>query len=603
MSSLSSAENKYFLNKQELIQLVLLVGGVSLSDDDLCLLQSSRLLITFWRDNQEYFLREDITVLIPWIQAPILSNSLRQIKKHSLFEFNENIRLQLGVHTFVDINTQPKSSNPSFFAAIKNLIRYGALNLSDTEITDCETIPYFDHAEIYTNSYGIKEFVVQQKLRDTLTRVESIGQFARSASYMGSKKSLVPFLIEALSNVLPPEGMVVDLMCGSGIAASSFARIWPTIASDAQAFCRILAVVQGGGYTLSRAQKLLPQIILDSKENFKLLQNKLSSYIQNEDRIFHGGVDDIITEYQDFIKSYFLFPESNAGGNWDPYSEVSIRRENPFLFPYLLFTAYFANVYFGVRQCLEIDSLRYAIDKIKDPHDREWALGSLVATVSLNGTTYGGHFAQPPVKSVSDINDNNCYKIIEKRNKSITQDFRIRFLSLATESERNKYSISKQEGPWQKAITDISLTVVPGRPLLVYLDAPYTREEYSRYYHLLETLVNYNYPSSVGLGKIPDKAKGERFKSEFFTREQDTINLIFIRIISTIVDKGWYCAWSYSDSGTACMCSVIEGVKNISRCNVITYCAPHSYKSQGGHGSRSKKVGEYLIIFKKDMYA
>ena len=39
------------------------------------------------------------------------------------------------------------------------------------------------------------------------------------------------------------------------------------------------------------------------------------------------------------------------------------------------------------------------------------------------------------------------------------------------------------------------------RPSVVYADPPYTRDHYSRYYHLLDTLLLYDYPDPVGKGQ------------------------------------------------------------------------------------------------------
>ena len=46
---------------------------------------------------------------------------------------------------------------------------------------------------------------------------------------------------------------------------------------------------------------------------------------------------------------------------------------------------------------------------------------------------------------------------------------------------------------------------------LVYLDPPYSTENYSRYYHIAETLVNYDYPECRFKGCYRD----DRFKSSF----------------------------------------------------------------------------------------
>ena len=42
---------------------------------------------------------------------------------------------------------------------------------------------------------------------------------------------------------------------------------------------------------------------------------------------------------------------------------------------------------------------------------------------------------------------------------------------------------------------------------MVYADPPYTTDQYSRYYHLYETLLLYDYPEAVGVGRYrPDRS-------------------------------------------------------------------------------------------------
>lgn len=74
------------------------------------------------------------------------------------------------------------------------------------------------------------------------------------------------------------------------------------------------------------------------------------------------------------------------------------------------------------------------------------------------------------------------------------------------------------DGPWKQALERMKPFVSLNS--LVYLDAPYKRNEYSRYYHVLETMVKYDYPSSENKGHISSKSKGERFATEFFTKKQ-----------------------------------------------------------------------------------
>jgi adenine-specific DNA-methyltransferase len=50
----------------------------------------------------------------------------------------------------------------------------------------------------------------------------------------------------------------------------------------------------------------------------------------------------------------------------------------------------------------------------------------------------------------------------------------------------------------------------------VYADPPYTRDQYSRYYHVYETLYKYDYPSIQGIGRTPSR----RFQTVFSQKSQ-----------------------------------------------------------------------------------
>jgi adenine-specific DNA-methyltransferase len=53
-------------------------------------------------------------------------------------------------------------------------------------------------------------------------------------------------------------------------------------------------------------------------------------------------------------------------------------------------------------------------------------------------------------------------------------------------------------------------------PAVIYADPPYTDDHYSRYYHLWETLVLYDYPTVSGKGQY----RPDRFASPFSLRTQ-----------------------------------------------------------------------------------
>ncbi|MFC1693025.1 hypothetical protein ACFL1R_05935, partial [Candidatus Latescibacterota bacterium] len=243
-------------------------------------------------------------------------------------------------------------------------------------------------------------------------------------------------------------------------------------------------------------------------------------------------------------------------------------------------------------QSVQIDSLRFAIDQLQDEKGKKWAMGALITTLSDLGTIYGGHFAQPKVKNYSDMTLRKLSNVIETRSSSIFHEFMVRLRILSEQNQSLSENIEIVPGPWADALSALD-GKIENESVLVYLDAPYTREEYSRYYHVLETLVSYNYPSCTGIGLTPKPE--ERFRSEFFKRDAKQIANVLIKIITSILQRDWFCAWSYSDSGSANICEVINSVCYKIASDVKSFSVPSVHKSQGG--AKPKNVTEYLIIF------
>ncbi len=500
--------------------------------------------------------------------------------------------------TMVDI--LPMSSrmqiDPVFYAAARNLMTFICKLVDDSETENTTSLDYFLPGRVSTSSDQVRRYIERQKRRADLTYLSHASQFANTAYYMGSKRMLRAFLVEAIAEVLPDDGTVVDLMCGSGAASGAFNKVWNTIASDAQEFCTTLALVQGGGFSAGQAQKLLDLILPIARDHANILRGKLLYFLQWEDRILHGDTGaKLLSEYERFVMSFPTYPHGTAHGGWDPLQEVAMRKKDIHLYPYCLFVAYYANLYFGLRQSVEIDSLRYALDQVKDAVEKQWGMGALIATLSSLGTTYAGHFAQPVATSTRPLSLQTFSKILEIRSFSIIHEFSVRLLSLAAESERSKNPIEVIPGRWSDTMPVLDKILDNRKRTLVYLDAPYTREEYSRYYHILETIVSYGYPSCIGVGKIPDKQAKERFRSEFFTKDKAKFEAALVKIIAEVLSRGWICAWSYSDSGKASIVTVVEQVLGNVDCRARSFSVPYEHKSQGGKSP--KKVIEYLVIF------
>jgi Cof subfamily protein (haloacid dehalogenase superfamily) len=585
----SSRLQSIFISEGNVLDFCYEVFGRIVDVSKLQFIISLSLLPVYRFGKQNLILKSDLASFLDLFITPEGKDTIRP-RYEKLFE-QDTIRI--NSYTSIDLLHEDFATVPTFFSATRNLISEHKALVNPVNKAEL-SMPYFPGARLTTLSKKVFEFAKVQLDREKKADINATSQLAGSANYLGSKRALCGFLVEGISSVLTESGVVVDLMCGSGVASGAFSRIWKTYSSDAQQFCRILAVIHGGGFDRTKAQDLISRILPIFKQHFNDLQRHLADAIEREDKLFRRNTDEsLLQDYKLFLRNFPTLSNENSTTHWNVQKEVNRRREDHSFYPYCLFTTYFSNVYFGLRQSLEIDSLRFSIDQLQDENEKNWALGALIATVSSLGTTYGGHFAQPPVRNYNDITLRNLSSIIDKRLPSITHEFAVRLLNLSEHSQNSHRSIEIVPGPWRKALSILD-DKLGGEPVLVYVDPPYTREEYSRYYHVLETLVLYNYPSRTGIGLTPKP--GDRFKSEFFTRVETQVVDALASIIINILQRGWFCAWSYSGSGAANIYQVISSVYHKTTCDIKSYSAPFVHQSHG-RGRQRKKVTEYLIIF------
>lgn len=232
---------------------------------------------------------------------------------------------------------------------------------------------------------------------------------------------------------------------------------------------------------------------------------------------------------------------------------MGLFRENPLLRPACLMTAYYANVYFGLRQAIDLDSLRAAIDELpgNDPvaaRKRVHYLAALIhtASVSTSGTS---HFAQPRALR----KDSELLAMARRRRIDVLETFRdfcgeiSRALVMVDPGEGNR-ALCAEYGSLIRDEPSGSQWAPEARADLVYMDPPYTSDNYSRFYHVLEVLARYDYPAldrdargCVTVGRYPEI--GYRFQS-LFCRPR-TVEAEFARVIAASAGSGAKLVISY----------------------------------------------------------
>jgi len=206
-----------------------------------------------------------------------------------------------------------------------------------------------------------------------------------------------------------------------------------------------------------------------------------------------------------------------------------------------LFSRIYPNTYIGVAQAIEIDSIVQSIGKaVRDgtlsADQRRWlqiALGR--AILKCSSTT--GHFAQflrPKHGSFRTFLAQRRRRIWEEWLESIEL-----LCPVGTASWRIQNRVFNED-----ALSLIRrLRRMRVRPSVIYADPPYTDDQYSRFYHLLETLLIYDYPRVSGNGLY----RRNRFQTSFSLRSK--VTSAFRDFVSGVRGVGADLILSYPSNG------------------------------------------------------
>lgn len=328
--------------------------------------------------------------------------------------------------------------------------------------------------------------------------------------YMGNKAKLLDFIIPEIEKITNPGDIVCDLMsgtCSVGYALKSRNIIY---ANDIQYYSYIISK-----FLLSDIEPISVEVAhveLDKLYNDNLATKKYSFFIDN-----------------------------------------------------------YTDTYFSGEQCLEIDSLRYAIENADKKYFEFYLICLMNAMCKAQSTP--GHFAQymnKENKRIVALRQLSVYKLFYEKIK----DFSSFDLSNLGNKCFNEDCVSFLENE------DLS------NVKCIYIDSPYTNDQYSRFYHILETVCKYDHPTL----NFKAKYRTDRVKSEFCYK--GSVLKEFEKIISLISRKNIKIVISYSNHGVVPPEEILEIGRKYYANSTIKYL-------DYGHSSQGKgtiSIKEVLII-------
>jgi len=313
----------------------------------------------------------------------------------------------------------------------------------------------------------------------------------RPIHYLGSKLRIVNQICELLDRLDPSYGPVCDLFSGSGTVSRALSLKRDVIAVDIQEYSRVLcsAILNPAECDLYSVEDFIQGV--SSSDHFKTLSWALEPLMNFEEKCLKIASNEDLEPLCDLLEngSLIAFEQSACHTTNSPLSTamkdvLSRLREVQLIdSPSSVVTRYFGGIYFAYSQACQLDVLLEAVANLP-LGQRDTYLAAILSTASEIVNTIGKQFAQPlRPRSSSGKPKADLFESVSRDRSSKVMDL--------YESWLKRYVTVPKTGRPHMAIRQDyreALKSLKGEVKIVYADPPYTRDHYSRYYHVLETL-------------------------------------------------------------------------------------------------------------------
>lgn len=306
----------------------------------------------------------------------------------------------------------------------------------------------------------------------------------RTLNYLGSKLRLLDFIESKIQEVTPADAGVCDLFTGSGCVSYKLSKNVPVLSCDIQGYSQVICNALLKKYNVSVEFLTKFFAALDSdyattlKRVFKPLVTIEQTALANKDSVVltcileHGSIEVFSIEKEDSLLVNDLQQVSMNLVNAGLGNERS------------LISRYYGGVYFSYQQAIQIDIILDAIHQYVPEENKDLFLAALLSTASDIVDTVGKHFAQP-IKARDS--KGNIKSIVYNK---VVKDKTVDALTVYKEWLHKYMTLPKSGKDYAFFQGDYAdcLRTLPGSIKTIYADPPYTRDHYSRFYHVLETM-------------------------------------------------------------------------------------------------------------------
>lgn len=345
----------------------------------------------------------------------------------------------------------------------------------------------------------------------------------RPIQYLGSKSRLLQVITSTIDELDASRGPVLDLFSGSGVVAAHLGRQRPVTAVDVQEYARVLASAQLAPARLAR--RAVGRLVQEARGLAeKLAGGPLRGVLARERfaarALFDGDAEPLCEIVERGSIVAFELGEGPGGDLGAAMCKAS--EELDLADPSMTLTRYYGGVYFGYAQAMALDCLLEVVRGIEEERTRTTALAAILGTATDCVTSIGSHFAQPVRPRAKDGRPklSALATLTRRRERDAFDVFGARLEGYA-DATAAAYTARAVRSDYRSFLTSHTEDVAA-----VYADPPYTRDHYSRFYHVLETIARGDNPeiSEVTVGATTTLSRGlyrrERHQSPFCIRSE-----------------------------------------------------------------------------------
>jgi adenine-specific DNA-methyltransferase len=325
-------------------------------------------------------------------------------------------------------------------------------------------------------------------LTSTSSKLQSRGKNNdfRPIYYLGCKTSFTAAIKAAIDEVDPSGGRLVDLFSGTGSVGAALSAYREVTTVDTQEYSRVLCAAILNPPLLSPAsiKKVVTRIL--KCETTKLITWCLQPLIEYESKCIIRALNGYPNALVELLESPPLAVRTASKsplGN--ATSEVIRRLRDTDLWQAAdtTVTRYFGGLYFSYEQAVMLDAALLNAE-IYDEQHKNTLKAATLSTASQIVNTVGKQFAQPiqPRNKFGEVKPNLVKVVHRDRSLDVLELY---------QAWLGKYAVQPKALFTQQALRDDYLGAITrhgSKFSVVYADPPYTRDHYSRFYHVLETM-------------------------------------------------------------------------------------------------------------------